>query len=114
MTLCFLGHLTYLGDALFTQVIVDQESVNFIYFSRLFSLLVGVESEAAFGIESDYFFWIPLVMPHIGGPIGALVYQGMIGWHHPKNSSNVINDVKAIKDANDVIENPSIVFIEKL
>ena len=74
---------------------------------------MGVESEAAFGIKSDYFFWIPLVMPHIGGPIGALVYQGMIGWHHPKEFKQDI-DVNVINDVDDVKENPSIEFTEKL
>ena len=42
------------------------------------------KQEITFGHESDYFFWIPLVMPMIGGPIGAILYQSIIGWHFPE------------------------------
>ena len=38
-------------------------------------------SNITFGKESEYFFWIPLVMPMIGGPIGAILYQSIIGCH---------------------------------
>ena len=42
---------------------------------------VSTKPEITFGEESDYFFWTPLVMPMIGGPIGAILYQSIIGWH---------------------------------
>ena len=52
----------------------------------------------AFGETNNYFFWIPWIMPHIGGPIGALVYMFMIGAYHPdaqvlaQNSADQNND----------------------
>ena len=33
--------------------------------------------------EAYYFFWIPWIIPHIGGVIGALVYYFIIEMHHP-------------------------------
>ena len=30
----------------------------------------------------DYFFWIPWIMPHIGGLFGAIVYLLMVEFHH--------------------------------
>ena len=43
--------------------------------------MILTKPEITFGEESDYFFWIPLMMPMIGGPIGAILYQSIIGWH---------------------------------
>ena len=41
---------------------------------------------AGFGNETfssaNYFFWIPWVMPHVGGVIGALVYYFAVEFHH--------------------------------
>jgi glycerol uptake facilitator-like aquaporin len=41
---------------------------------------------AGFGSETftepNYFFWIPWIMPHIGGVLGALVYYFMVEHHH--------------------------------
>ncbi|KNC81044.1 hypothetical protein SARC_06621 [Sphaeroforma arctica JP610] len=33
---------------------------------------------------SDYYFWIPIVGPFIGGPLGCLIYEATLGWHYPK------------------------------
>ena len=53
-------------------------------FRRIFSTLAFKDSSSiTFGDDSNSFFWIPWIMPHIGGPIGALVYQLMIEGHHP-------------------------------
>lgn len=30
----------------------------------------------------DYFFWIPWLVPHLGGIIGAIFYLVMVGAHH--------------------------------
>ena len=46
--------------------------------------MILTKPEITFGEESNYFFWIPLVMPMIGGPIGAILYQSIIGWHFPE------------------------------
>ena len=39
-----------------------------------------------FGGNTDYFFWIPILMPLIGGPIGAIVYQFFIELYHPNEA----------------------------
>ena len=46
--------------------------------------MILTKPEITFGEESNYFFWIPLVMPMIGGPIGSILYQSIIGWHFPE------------------------------
>ena len=33
---------------------------------RLFTLMAGWGSEATFGSLTNYFFWIPLIMPYFG------------------------------------------------
>ena len=33
--------------------------------------------------SGDYYFWIPIVGPHIGAILGALVYIFVIEMHHP-------------------------------
>ena len=30
----------------------------------------------------DLWFWIPWVLPHVGGVLGAGLYKVMVGWHH--------------------------------
>ena len=77
-----------------------------INFRRLFSLMIpDLETKQILGEGTDYFFWIPLAMPMIGGPIGAIVYHFMVGAFHPKRDiyhydtdpqteiSNIINSV---------------------
>ena len=31
----------------------------------------------------DYWFWIPWLMPHVGGILGAALYKILIELHHP-------------------------------
>ena len=31
----------------------------------------------------DHWFWIPWVLPHLGGVLGALIYTFLIELHHP-------------------------------
>lgn len=38
--------------------------------------------------EAYYFFWIPWIIPHIGGVIGALTYYFMIEMHHPDDDDD--------------------------
>ena len=41
---------------------------------------------AGFGKETftsfDYFFWIPWIIPHIGGIVGGCLYYILIEMHH--------------------------------
>lgn len=47
---------------------------------RLFeAILFGAETFT----NGSYYFWIPIVGPHIGAVLGALVYIFMIEMHHP-------------------------------
>ena len=50
---------------------------------RLLTLMAGWDSSKTFGATNNYFFWIPWLLPHIGGVLGALLYQFMIAIHHP-------------------------------
>lgn len=58
-------------------------SLIFIH-RRLLTLIAGFGNET-FNDYFDYFFWIPLIMPHIGALIGAVTYYFMIEHHHPDN-----------------------------
>ena len=75
-------------------------------------LIPDFDTNQVLGEGTDYFFWIPLAMPMIGGPIGAIVYHFMVGAFHPKRNiyhyetdpqteiSNIINSV-SMKRLND-------------
>eukprot|EP00095_Tigriopus_kingsejongensis_P000695 maker-scaffold58_size443543-snap-gene-2.10 protein:Tk00695 transcript:maker-scaffold58_size443543-snap-gene-2.10-mRNA-1 annotation:"Aquaporin-3" len=47
---------------------------------RLLTLIAGYGTEVFSAF--DYFFWIPLIMPHIGGVIGAGLYYLCVEMHH--------------------------------
>jgi MIP family channel proteins len=47
---------------------------------RIFTFMAGY-GDKTFKAE-EYFFWIPWLLPHLGGVIGALVYQFMVALHH--------------------------------
>lgn len=47
---------------------------------RLLTLIAGFGSESF--TSGGSFFWIPWVMPHIGGVLGALLYYFTIEMHH--------------------------------
>ncbi|KAG3245000.1 hypothetical protein PI124_g10238 [Phytophthora idaei] len=49
---------------------------------RLFSWIAGWGSEV-FTLRDSY-FWVPIVGPLLGGPIGAGIYVGLIEHHHPR------------------------------
>lgn len=35
------------------------------------------------------FFWIPWLVPHIGGLFGAIIYIVMVGGHHKEDEDDV-------------------------
>ncbi len=48
---------------------------------RLFTLVAGWGSQVF--TANNYYFWVPIVGPLVGGPLGALVYDWFIGKHFP-------------------------------
>ncbi len=49
---------------------------------RLFTAMAGWGSEVF--SANDYWWWIPIVGPLIGGVLGGFIYDLLIGWHHPR------------------------------
>jgi len=52
---------------------------------RLFALILYGTKVFTFGNGKwiSHFFWIPIVGPHLGAILGALIYQALIGIHWP-------------------------------
>jgi len=51
---------------------------------RLFALIVwGAKVFETGNANFNYFFWIPILGPHLGAILGALIYQALIGIHWP-------------------------------
>jgi MIP family channel proteins len=48
---------------------------------RLFTAIGGWGAEVF--RAGDYWFWVPIIGPLIGGPLGAIVYDVLIGRHFP-------------------------------
>lgn len=48
---------------------------------RLLSLIAGYGTHTF--TASDYYFWVPIVGPLVGGLLGVLLYQTMVGMRHP-------------------------------
>src|SRR6266545_2224913 len=48
---------------------------------RLFTAVAGWRFEVF--RANNFYFWVPIVGPLIGGPLGALVYDALIGRHFP-------------------------------
>ena len=54
---------------------------TFFYFhSRLLTFMAGFGNDV--WTKNDSFFWIPWLVPHVGGVIGSLVYMFMVEIHH--------------------------------
>ena len=51
-------------------------------------MLAGWSYEDTFK-AGDYFFWIPLVLPHVGALVGTVLYKLMVGLHHPNQDEEV-------------------------
>jgi len=47
---------------------------------RILSIMAGWPDQTFKAF--DYWFWVPTILPFIGGPLGALTYYGMIAMHH--------------------------------
>jgi len=51
---------------------------------RIFTLIIyGVDVFTKGSDKYGYYFWIPIVGPHVGAVIGAFIYQALIGAHWP-------------------------------
>jgi len=48
---------------------------------RFFSLIIGYGGEVFSAY--NYWFWIPIIAPCIGGVLGASIYSIFVGVHHP-------------------------------
>jgi len=48
---------------------------------RLFTLIAGWDESFS---AADYWFWIPLLLPHVGAVLAAGTYAIMISAHHPE------------------------------
>ncbi|KAL4227207.1 hypothetical protein ACF0H5_012653 [Mactra antiquata] len=51
---------------------------------RLFTSVAGW-GKAPFSYRDYNYFWVPVVGPHLGGILGALVYQLCVGMHWPED-----------------------------
>jgi MIP family channel proteins len=49
---------------------------------RVFTAIVGYNG-APFTFRNGNWFWVPIVGPHLGAIIGALLYNGLVGLHMP-------------------------------
>ena len=72
----------YIVTLEFQNVLQDFNADVFSNFRRLFTAMAGWKAGpfAAF----DYFFWIPWLVPHFGGIVGAVIYELMVELHHPE------------------------------
>lgn len=58
---------------------------------RLFTLMAGWGNETF--SNTSYFFWIPLLMPYLGGIVGGAIYSAMVSVHHVSNPSSPNNSL---------------------
>ena len=57
-------------------------NVGHFHFRRLFTAMAGWKAGPFDAF--DYFFWIPWIVPHFGGIVGAVIYELMVEVHHPE------------------------------
>jgi len=53
----------------------------------------------------DYFFWIPIVAPLVGGVLGSFIYLVFIQWHLPELEDE--SESEEIKEETKAMENNS-------
>jgi len=68
---------------------------------RLFTLAAGYGSEVFSAY--NYWFWVPLVAPHIGAVVGGLLYLGLVGIHLEDEDSLDSIDTKEMRQMPDSI-----------
>ena len=61
------------------------------------TLIAGWSVEDTF-VTGRYFFWIPLILPHIGALIGAALYFGLVEIQHPKSQHSDEENNKHFKE----------------
>ncbi|XP_067305796.1 aquaporin-10-like [Pseudorasbora parva] len=69
---------------------------------RLFTFTAGWGTEVF--TCYDYFFWIPLVAPMVGGVLGSIIYLVFIQWHLPDDESEEENESEEFKGQTKVME----------
>ncbi|XP_071494488.1 aquaporin-9-like [Diadema antillarum] len=52
---------------------------------RLFTAMIGYGDEVWLTPSGDQFWWIPVLGPLVGGPLGAWIYHLAVGAHHDVN-----------------------------
>ncbi len=64
----------------------SENEIYFIFSSRLLTWIVwgGDIWQAPIGSDTEYWFWIPWILPHLGALFGAICYVGFISLHHEK------------------------------
>lgn len=66
---------------------------------RLFTAISGWGNMVFCGIDGDFcYWWIPIVAPHVGALLGALVYWGFIELHWPNEEDEGLNGQVEIVD----------------
>jgi len=67
---------------------------------RLFTLAAGWGTEVFSAY--NYWFWVPLVAPHLGAVIGGLLYLGLIGIHLEDEEETIVSiDTKEMRQIAD-------------
>jgi len=66
---------------------------------RVLSLIAGYGTHTF--TASNYYFWIPIVGPIVGGLIGVLLYQAMIAWRHPSDNLYSAGQESELKQKSD-------------
>ncbi|XP_060906625.1 aquaporin-10a [Labrus mixtus] len=73
---------------------------------RLFTLTAGWGTEVF--TCYNYWFWVPLVAPPIGGVLGSLIYLVFIDWHLPEPDPP--ESLSTLSTVSDKIQQPSITW----
>uniref|UniRef100_A0A7E4VUA5 Aquaporin-9 n=2 Tax=Panagrellus redivivus TaxID=6233 RepID=A0A7E4VUA5_PANRE len=64
---------------------------------RLFTLVAGYGWKV-FSIRNYTWFWIPVIGPMLGGPIGAWAYQLLIGFHIPSELDEIEDEIRRLTE----------------
>uniref|UniRef100_A0AC34GWZ8 Uncharacterized protein n=1 Tax=Panagrolaimus sp. ES5 TaxID=591445 RepID=A0AC34GWZ8_9BILA len=64
---------------------------------RLFTFFAGYGLKV-FSYRNYKWFWVPLIAPLIGGPLGAWIYQFSVGFHIPSELDEIEEEFRRIQD----------------